>query len=429
MSFGLCLALCLMPAVVDGQSGDVEMDAEPRLICTSHISQKAGNSLTCNLSAGKNANEDDEDDEDDDIRNMTVCFCDMTKSTTKCLEVSGKTITSSELSPITAAFNVTVQLKSGGKINRSFNLKTIVKPRSPQVWNATFHGTANKAVIHIRIPYQDDYLKANNQLFQVHIRSTTNTLIRNITSEALIIDGEYLQKNTDYHVKVRAIPKTNLQGSWSEWSTTLNFSTNIELHEEREKARVLLYYLTVSLVTFLLVIWSVVFFWRRKIYTYIWPNIPHPKHTLVQIYKPVKTLPVSFNPEVFSDLNIVPVEKIEEQHCSEAEQIAADDIAQLMDPCPANTLSGETLDSRRRNTGMNTEVSESTLLSGSPTSKDDPAAKVQDTFTLGIHQLAEEQLASLTEHTIINSDAKTCVTTKQNKDEAYVTMSSLYKIK
>lgn len=53
-----------------------------------------------------------------------------------------------------------------------------VKPKSPQVWNVTFHQRSNRAVIHIRNPYQGDYLTPNNQLFQLDISSAEHSLVK-----------------------------------------------------------------------------------------------------------------------------------------------------------------------------------------------------------------------------------------------------------
>lgn len=163
------------------------------------------------------------------------------------------------------------------------------------------------------------------------------------------IDMKSIQRNTEYRVKVRAIPINYLQGSWSEWSQTFSFktppgtntsaSTHITLlqatkittklisvlsffifaeekvtkkTDERQKG----YILIVCLVSLVVVVVSAVFLWKHKydsaaflienlwrytlhilicllsflhrIFTYMWPSIPHPKHTLVQICKPNK---------------------------------------------------------------------------------------------------------------------------------------------
>ncbi|KAM4634489.1 interleukin-7 receptor subunit alpha isoform 2-T3 [Polymixia lowei] len=426
MLFSFWIPLLLVPGMTEAQSGDGEMDIEPRIICTSHISKKDGNSLTCNLAVGNNDSEDDEDDEGDDIESMTVCCCRRTKA--QCVEGTGNTITSKDIHPITTTFNVTITLKRGGKINRTFDLRNIVKPKSPQVWNATFQPQSNKAVIHIRNPYQEDYIKPGNLLFQLHIWSVGTTLIDNITTESMIIEGEFLQRNTYYHVKVRAIPYVYFKGTWSEWSSTVDFSTNtVKAKAERQ---VLLYNVTVSLITLLLVTSSVVIFWRKKICTYMWPSIPHPKHTLMQIYHPIKGLPVSFNPEVFSDLNIYPVEKIEKQRCAEAEPVSADHIAKLKDCCCSQVSTGETLGSSSSNTSINTEESLSTLLSRSSTEEEEyPPDRSRCPSIAGVLQPGDGQDTPPPEHSAGNSDPEMYGVTRQGRDEAYVTMSSFYQIK
>lgn len=130
-----------------------------------------------------------------------------------------------------------------------------VKPRSPQVWNVTFHREPYQALIHVRTPYHRDYLTTENQLFQLHIWTATSNMVartrrclssscvcvciywippdvcaqtQNISSLdkiVLRIDEAHLRKNTKYQVKVRAIPNNGFQGTWSEWSQPYSFST------------------------------------------------------------------------------------------------------------------------------------------------------------------------------------------------------------
>lgn len=48
--------------------------------------------------------------------------------------------------------------------------------------------------------------------------------IQNMTSETVLkIDLLHLHRNTQYFVKVRAIPLKELEGVWSEWSNTYTF--------------------------------------------------------------------------------------------------------------------------------------------------------------------------------------------------------------
>lgn len=53
-----------------------------------------------------------------------------------------------------------------------------VKPRSPQVWNVTFNQESNQAFIYIHTPYHNNYLKVDNQLFQLHIWNTSSSIVR-----------------------------------------------------------------------------------------------------------------------------------------------------------------------------------------------------------------------------------------------------------
>uniref|UniRef100_A0A668AIP5 Fibronectin type-III domain-containing protein n=1 Tax=Myripristis murdjan TaxID=586833 RepID=A0A668AIP5_9TELE len=284
---------------------------------------------------------------------------------------------------------VMVIVVTGMRCHRQFDKKRLM-PKIPQVLNATFYPKADRAEILIKSPYHNDYLKAKDLLHQLHIWSPRD--MRNITSEPLIIEGEHLQKNTEYHVKARTIPNSLFQGTWSEWSATLSFSTHIEPKD----TPVLMYNLMAALVALFLVVWSIVFFWKKKIYTYMWPSIPHPKHTLVQMYKPIKGLPGTFNPETFGDLEIYPVDKIEEQHHGEAE--------------------------------LNVESEVSTLLSQSSSGGEDDLQS-RSPSPVGVLQPGQGQDRADPAHNTGKNYPEMYGVTQQGKDEAYVTMSSFYQIK
>lgn len=162
----------------------------------------------------------------------------------------------------------------------------------------------------------------------------------------LKINMERLQSKAQYQVRVRAIPrpKSSLQGSWSDWSETFSFSTTAgdsksastrsaswedkRHHQRRIKTLYLflqvrsirrrthwlcvsfswLWWLPVlfcsgrtskkSLFPCQQIRWSrcvsyvIYFFFLHRILTFMWPSIPHPKHTLVQICKPNKVSPL-----------------------------------------------------------------------------------------------------------------------------------------
>lgn len=140
---------------------------------------------------------------------------------------------------------------------------------------------------------------------------------------------------------------------------------------------------------------------------------------------------MSFDPKVFSDLNIHQVHKIEEQPCTEAEPLDGGDITDTsQDPSSIQEFSGETLDS-----SDSTEESVSTLLSSSSTGgreeeEEYPQAGSGDPSPAGILlELREGLDTSRPEDRTGDSDPEMYGATQQGKDEAYVTMSSFYQIK
>ncbi|KAM7368501.1 hypothetical protein PAMP_012840 [Pampus punctatissimus] len=422
MPIGLWIAvLLLLPTVTQAQSGDGDTDTEPRISCTSHITMNES-SLTCKLVGGRSDNEDDEDDnEGDGIKRMTMCYTDWSVNSIKCLEEFGDTFTSKDIHPL-ADFNLTVHLKRGGTVRTTVDLKKIVKPRSPQVWNVTFNQESNLAVFHIRTPYLNDYLRIENQRFQLHIWTAgSETTQDTIESDTLDINMEHLEKNRKYHVKVRAIPCKHLQGSWSEWSETFRFSTPAEEKIPQQKTddrRETIYKLIMCLVLLMVVTFSVVFFWKNKIFTYMWPNIPHPKHTLVQICKPNKGLLLNFKPEVFSALKISQIEKIS---CEETEpSIPAAAVA--ADGTQSNT-STQSSDCSRSNDSISTEELE--LLSRSSSDGDD-SLQSSGPSTLDVLRFTEQPRTPAPERSAGQNEAEVFAVSPQ--EEAYVTMSSFYQI-
>ncbi|XP_044029629.1 interleukin-7 receptor subunit alpha isoform X2 [Siniperca chuatsi] len=410
------LLLLLLPAGTQAQSGDGDTDMEPRISCNSHIMTNIS-SLTCKLIGGRNNIEDDEDYEADGIKIMTACNTDWSTKQIKCVEDFGDTVSSRDLNPLVNV-NVTVHLKRGGKITTTVDLKKIVKPRSPYVWNITFNWESYQAVIHIRTPYHNDYLKIDNQLFQLFIWTTGSTTIQNMSSsDSMIIDMERLQKNTEYHIKVRAIPWKYLQGTWSEWGETFTFFTPAEENIQKQTdERREMYTLIVCLVPLVVVTSSVVFFWKNKIFTYMWPNIPHPKHTLVQICKPNKGLLLNFKPEVFSALTVYPLEKTEEQPCEETEPsitAAADDGTQSNHAC-----STQSSDCSRSTTSVSTEELELSALLSRSSSDGEDSLQSTSLSPINVLQLGER-----------SDTPQPQSSSGGNEAEAYVTMSSFYQIK
>uniref|UniRef100_A0A8C7GSC4 Fibronectin type-III domain-containing protein n=1 Tax=Oncorhynchus kisutch TaxID=8019 RepID=A0A8C7GSC4_ONCKI len=406
MAYSLWIALLMLPVLVHSQSGEELVDNEPRILCTSHLSVSAANSLTCHLD-----DDTDDDDEMEDIKVMSLCYTDDKKQ--RCLKEKGNNVTFTDLDTL-QSYNLTVQLKRGGTFWKTMSLKKIIKPRSPWVVNATFLRSSNRALIYIGNPYLKDYLKPSNQLFQLRIWSVKNTLVKNITYQPLIIEGdEYLHKNTEYHVKVRAKPSGGyFDGSWSEWSASISFSTNTGI-----------FYFFIFLFHLYL----------TRIHSFIWPSIPHPKHTLLQIpqtYEPMKHgPPVSFNPEVFSDLNIQLVEPDKEQDLTSLPPDSdSHRLAEVKDQYLIQERDGDTMSCHTTSSGgsetilLRCESPGVHLNCGARSSRNSGS-------TVGILDLRSDFESVETDDSDGNIGPEGLGATQQGgKDEAYVTMSSFYQI-
>ncbi|XP_014832505.1 PREDICTED: interleukin-7 receptor subunit alpha [Poecilia mexicana] len=305
------MLLLLQVAGSRAQSGDRDPDSELSLSCSSHVSVRA-NSLTCHL-LGRHRDEDDEDDEDGDrdpIDKMIVCQerKENNRTKQKCVRADGGTV--SGLSPVADA-NVTVHRRGGGRLSAIVQLHKIVKPKSPWILNVTMDPVMNRAVIYFQIPYSKDYLNLDNQIFQLNLWTNGSNITQNVTSKNFLqIDRQHLHQASEYRVRVRSIPASSLEGTWSTWSPEFSFHTPPEEkppspHEmERTVSGPVLSFMSVLVVLF-----SIVIVWKSGILSYMWPSIPHPKQALVQICKPNKGLLLDLNPEVFSPLRVLPLEK------------------------------------------------------------------------------------------------------------------------
>lgn len=392
----LLLLLLLLEAAGGGaQSGDGDLDTELGLSCTSHISVK-GNSVTCQL-LDHVGDEDDEDAAAGGIETTTACqiVWGDTRKEEICTQAPGDTVTSERLLPVSEV-NVTVRRRGGGgRLSAMVNLLKIVKPRSPQVWNVSSEPQMNQIVVYIQIPYRNDFLKLENQIFQLQLWTTGSNMTHNISSQNFLqIDMQHLRKDSEYRVRVRALPKSPLQGTWSHWSQVYNFSTPpAETSPEDWWTSVYGPVLVLSLVSMAVVLSSIILFWRNKIFRYMWPSIPHPKQTLVQICKPNKGLLLNLNPEVFSSLRVYPLEKTQVE---EAEP----------PPGPAGSWSDSTQSSAcRSTTSVSTEELEISALLGRSSS--DGEDSVPSSGPSPVDFLRSERAGP-------------------GKEEAYVTMSSFY---
>uniref|UniRef100_A0A3P9HFY2 Fibronectin type-III domain-containing protein n=1 Tax=Oryzias latipes TaxID=8090 RepID=A0A3P9HFY2_ORYLA len=373
--------------------------------CSSHISIHGCN-VTCQLLTDKLLGLTD-------FPVVPVSYSEWTKSgkKMKCVEADGDTVRSEDLSPVVPV-NVTVHLQRGGPISSVVNLTKIVKPKSPQVCNVTFDLESNQTVICIEIPYQNDYLKVENQLFQLHIWTAGQNLIQNVSSQDCIrFDTKHLRPRSQYHVKVRSIPCGVLRGSWSEWSETVSFlspagETRLPGLKEPQWSYDSLWVIVPET-------WfsSELLLCSCRILTFIWPIIPHPKQTLVQICKQHKGLLLSLNPEEFSSLNVDPVDRA-----------ARDEELLASSPQLGSTQSSDC----RNSTSVSTEELEvSALLSRTSSDSED---SWQNLAASSIHEPGKQnqQDSPLPEGGSAASPVEFRVT---QPEEAYVTMSSFYRTK
>lgn len=146
------------------------------------------------------------------LRSSVHSYTDL-YSVVRCVTSDGGTISSADLSPV-IVLEVTFRFKSGRTLKKMIDLKKIgtnntqlrcykrlpiaafhsrmlhfcdflvnlccfpaVKPRSPHVWNVTFHLEPYQALIYVGTPYRNDYLTTKKQLFQLHIWTAAYSMV------------------------------------------------------------------------------------------------------------------------------------------------------------------------------------------------------------------------------------------------------------
>ncbi|XP_010768491.1 interleukin-7 receptor subunit alpha isoform X2 [Notothenia coriiceps] len=149
----------------------------------------------------------------------------------------------------------------------------------------------SQVLIRLQSPDSNDYLRDDNQLFQIQLwRGGRST---NLSSPSLLLVLD------QYRVRGRSLPVNGLQGSWSSWSPTLTLPLTPPLTPPRRPALI-----GGLLVLLLLLPSGLLLLLKNRIFSYVWPNIPHPKHTLMHICKSNKGLMLTLRPEEFSSLKL-----------------------------------------------------------------------------------------------------------------------------
>ncbi|NXG78958.1 IL7RA protein, partial [Baryphthengus martii] len=215
--------------------------------------------------------------------------------------------------------NKDICLDSGTKrrVCRSLVVTDIVKPEVPFNINITYQKEADEYLIHYSTPHSwKKYLK-DKLIHQIAYRQEEGTW-KTIESPYLQVKllGKKLKNDASYEVKVRSQPNGDyFKGMWSEWSTSKSFRTMWEQQSTETYSIVVMVLL--SILGFMLSILMVVLmitFWENRIKPAVWPKLPDHKKTLEQLCKkPKNNFDISFNPESFGYVHIHKVDGLREK--------------------------------------------------------------------------------------------------------------------
>ncbi|XP_058684020.1 interleukin-7 receptor subunit alpha [Poecile atricapillus] len=200
------------------------------------------------------------------------------------------------------------------RVCRSLVVTDIVKPEVPFAINITYEKEANEYLIRYCTPHsRKKYLK-DKLVHQVAYRQKEGTWE---TKESPYLQVKLLGKNLEngasYEVKVRSQPNGDyFKGTWSEWSTSKSFRTAREQHSAESYNSVAMVILSIlGFMLSVVVIALFIVFWENRIKPAVWPNLPDHKKTLEQLCKkPKNNFDISFNPESFGYVHIHKVDSL-----------------------------------------------------------------------------------------------------------------------
>ncbi|XP_074669011.1 interleukin-7 receptor subunit alpha isoform X1 [Strix aluco] len=200
------------------------------------------------------------------------------------------------------------------RVCRSLVVTDIVKPEVPFDINITYQKEANEYLIHYSTPHSwKKYLK-DKLIHQIAYQKEGGTW-KAIETPYLQIKllGKNLENDASYEVKVRSKPNGDyFKGMWSEWSTSKSFRTAREQHSaESYNSMVVVILSILGFMLSIVMIVLVITFWENRIKPAVWPNLPDHKKTLEQLCKkPKNNFDISFNPESFGYVHIHKVDGI-----------------------------------------------------------------------------------------------------------------------
>ncbi|XP_056118969.1 interleukin-7 receptor subunit alpha [Rhinichthys klamathensis goyatoka] len=358
------------------ESGDDDWP-EKEVTCTSTLTFKQSN-LTCSLN----------DEPNEEVKFATLC---------KEMEI--KTCTNATPGPqdftfenLTLLINYKLKVHTGeGVIVKDIELRKIVKIPAPRIKLATY--TEDTEEVSILFEHSHEYV--TNPDFQVEIwgdKLANKPIMQSIEYKSLNIHRDRFGGDGVYYTRVRAKPINYFDGDWSEWSSTANFTI------KTNSTSLSSLHITIGFSVFLVLIISLgALLWRTHIKDYITPNIPHPKATLAQMHRAREGLPFTFSPEIFSDVFIHCVDYVDEKP-------SALEFEDGLDECCYSQTSS-----------LNTSLSEMDM-------NDERLPRKQS--HLKIRLLDESDLSKGRENSVHQGET---APQRECKDEAYVTMSSLFK--
>lgn len=275
-------------------------------------------------------------------------------------------------------------------IEKEIDLTKMVKIPAPELKSATFLEDTDE----IFIWFEHSHVYVRECQFQVEIRGEHEPISLLVDYKNISMSRDRLGGDGVYSTRVRAKPINYFAGDWSEWSSDANFTIKTKNHSLVQTPQVVTGIITIILV---LIISLIALRWRTQIKNYITPNIPHPKETLAQMQRAKEGLPFTFSPEIFSDTFIHRVDYVDEKPSASELQDGLNEL---------------------RYSYSSASVSEMDM------NADERLPREQS--HLKIRLLDESDLAKEMENTV--SQGLKCPQL-ECKDEAYVTMSSLFKTK
>ncbi|XP_016332756.1 interleukin-7 receptor subunit alpha-like [Sinocyclocheilus anshuiensis] len=361
--------------LVLSESGD--FDWLDDVTCTSTMTVSQSN-LICSL-----------DEPPEEVKFMTLCKMEgLEKKCTNATKRPQDFIFENLI--VTAKY----ELHIGNEVIKNvIDLSKMVKIPAPEMKLATYMEDTEE--VFIWFEHIHEYVK--NPEFQLEIwrdkiadkpiRPIIKYRNYSISRDRLVGDGVY-------YTRVRAKPWDFFAGDWSEWSSNATFTITSSTVPTTENNFPKIGFIITFFVILVLIIGLGTLRWRAHIKDYITPNIPHPKATLAQMQR---GLPFTFSPEIFSDVFIHRVDYVDEKPSTE--------LQDGLDECRYSQASSS-----------RTSVSEMDMKAD--------GCLPREQSHLKIRLLDESDLLKESEH---GSSQSVTAAQRECKDEAYVTMSSLFK--